>query len=61
MGSLKWARAAPGAPGQELSEQVSSLLARMAFHHARLQIEASAVAEPYASFVSEAVPRPAST
>ncbi|MFF1511214.1 hypothetical protein [Streptomyces sp. NPDC058326] len=39
---------------RDLTDQVSSLLARMAFHHAWLQIEASAVAEPYAAFVSAA-------
>ncbi|MFC8011788.1 hypothetical protein [Streptomyces cinereoruber] len=39
---------------RELTDQASSLLARMAFHHAWLQIEASAVAEPYAALVSAA-------
>ncbi|MFJ5074910.1 hypothetical protein ACIP8Z_09940 [Streptomyces sp. NPDC088553] len=39
---------------RELTDQVSSLLARMAFHHAWLQIEASAVAEPYTVLVSAA-------
>lgn len=36
---------------RELTDQVSSLLARMAFHHSWLQIEASAVAGPYAALV----------
>ncbi|MFI9119695.1 hypothetical protein ACIGW0_09915 [Streptomyces bikiniensis] len=36
------------------TDQVGSLLARMAFPRAWLQIEASAVAEPYAALVSAA-------
>ncbi|MEV7590927.1 hypothetical protein AB0O42_11665 [Streptomyces sp. NPDC089922] len=39
---------------RELTDEASSLLARMAFHHAWLQIEASAVAEPYAALVAAA-------
>ncbi|WP_225891337.1 hypothetical protein [Streptomyces dioscori] len=39
---------------QELTDEVSSLLARMAFHQAWLQIEASSVAGPYATLVSTA-------
>ncbi|MFI8451374.1 hypothetical protein [Streptomyces erythrochromogenes] len=37
-----------------LTDEASSLLARMAFHHAWLQIEASKVAEPYAALVAAA-------
>ncbi|MER6599171.1 hypothetical protein ACFWRZ_34330 [Streptomyces rubiginosohelvolus] len=49
-------RRRPNSPDarRELTDQVSSLLARMAFHCAWLQIEASAVAEPYAALVSAA-------
>ncbi|MGW6817739.1 hypothetical protein [Streptomyces sp. NPDC055005] len=39
---------------RELTDEASSLPARMAFHHAWLQIEASAVAEPYAALVAAA-------
>ncbi|WP_328493432.1 hypothetical protein OHS59_12210 [Streptomyces sp. NBC_00414] len=39
---------------QQLTDEVSSLLARMAFHQAWLQIEASAVAAPYATLVATA-------
>ncbi|WP_405476281.1 hypothetical protein [Streptomyces canus] len=39
---------------QQLTDEVSSLLARMAFHQAWLQIEAATVAGPYASLVSTA-------
>jgi hypothetical protein len=39
---------------QQLTDEVSGLLARMAFHHAWLQIEASAVAGPYALLVATA-------
>ncbi|MCX4529504.1 hypothetical protein OG982_28045 [Streptomyces sp. NBC_01551] len=41
-------------PAHSQTDGASSLLARMAFHHARLQIEASAVAEPYAALVTAA-------
>ncbi|MFI6940376.1 hypothetical protein ACIBI4_13975 [Streptomyces sp. NPDC050418] len=39
---------------QQLTDEVSGLLARMAFHQAWLQIEASSVAGPYATLVSTA-------
>ncbi|MEU0842613.1 hypothetical protein ABZ370_24480 [Streptomyces sp. NPDC005962] len=39
---------------QRLTDEVSGLLARMAFHQAWLQIEASAVAGPYAILVATA-------
>lgn len=39
---------------QELTDEVSSILARMAFHQAWLQIEASSVAGPYATLVATA-------
>jgi hypothetical protein len=39
---------------QQLTDEVSGLLARMAFHQAWLQIEASAVAVPYATLVATA-------
>ncbi|WP_282795541.1 hypothetical protein [Streptomyces sp. CC224B] len=39
---------------QELTDEVSGLLARMAFHQAWLQIEASAVAGPYSVLVATA-------
>ncbi|MCX4852855.1 hypothetical protein [Streptomyces canus] len=39
---------------QQLTDEVSSLLARMAFHQAWLQIEASSVAGPYAILVATA-------
>lgn len=39
---------------QQLTDEVSGLLARMAFHQAWLQIEASAVAGPYATLVATA-------
>lgn len=39
---------------QQLTDEVSGLLARMAFHQAWLQIEASAVAGPYAALVATA-------
>ena len=39
---------------QQLTDEVSILLARMAFHQAWLQIEAATVAGPYASLVSTA-------
>ncbi|MGI3200604.1 hypothetical protein ACRJ4W_23030 [Streptomyces sp. GLT-R25] len=39
---------------QQLTDEVSSLLARMAFHQAWLQIEATTVAGPYASLVATA-------
>ncbi|MEU5523556.1 hypothetical protein ABZ759_23595 [Streptomyces sp. NPDC047860] len=39
---------------QQLTDEVSGLLARMAFHQAWLQIEASAVAGPYSSLVAAA-------
>ncbi|MCP3753595.1 hypothetical protein [Streptomyces sp. TBY4] len=49
-------RRRPSSPDirRELTDEASSLLARMAFHHAWLQIEASAVAEPYAALVAAA-------
>ncbi|MEW2582101.1 hypothetical protein [Streptomyces virginiae] len=49
-------RRRPASPDarRELTDEASSLLARMAFHHAWLQIEASAVAEPYAALVAAA-------
>ncbi|MEU5411247.1 MULTISPECIES: hypothetical protein [Streptomyces] len=39
---------------RELTDEVSSILARMAFHQAWLQIEASSVAGPYATLVATA-------
>ncbi|MER6163295.1 hypothetical protein [Streptomyces violaceorubidus] len=39
---------------QQLTDEVSGLLARMAFHQAWLQIEASAVAGPYSALVATA-------
>jgi hypothetical protein len=39
---------------QQLTDEVSGLLARMAFHQAWLQIEASSVAGPYAALVATA-------
>jgi hypothetical protein len=39
---------------QQLTDEVSGLLARMAFHQAWLQIEASAVAGPYSTLVATA-------
>jgi hypothetical protein len=39
---------------QQLTDEVSGLLAQMAFHQAWLQIEASAVAGPYATLVPTA-------
>ncbi|MGW7406815.1 hypothetical protein ACWGI9_24360 [Streptomyces sp. NPDC054833] len=39
---------------QRLTDEVSGLLARMAFHQAWLQIEASAVAGPYTTLVATA-------
>lgn len=39
---------------QQLTDEVSSLLARMAFHQAWLQIEASSVAGPYSILVATA-------
>lgn len=39
---------------QQLTDEVSSLLARMAFHQAWLQIEATTVAAPYATLVATA-------
>ncbi|MEU6326749.1 hypothetical protein ABZ851_05590 [Streptomyces sp. NPDC047049] len=39
---------------RELTDEVSSILARMAFHQAWLQIEASSVAGPYAALVATA-------
>ncbi|MFJ8543803.1 hypothetical protein ACIRFH_17590 [Streptomyces sp. NPDC093586] len=39
---------------QRLTDEVSGLLARMAFHQAWLQIEASAVAGPYSDLVATA-------
>lgn len=39
---------------QQLTDEVSGLLARMAFHQAWLQIEASAVAESYSALVAAA-------
>ncbi|MCC3654028.1 hypothetical protein LIX60_21685 [Streptomyces sp. S07_1.15] len=39
---------------QQLTDEVSGLLARMAFHQAWLQIEASSVAGPYATLVATA-------
>ncbi|MFL5999750.1 MAG: hypothetical protein ACJ736_36585 [Streptomyces sp.] len=39
---------------QQLTDEVSSLLARMAFHQAWLQIEATTVAGPYAALVATA-------
>ncbi|GHC91780.1 hypothetical protein RFN57_06440 [Streptomyces violaceochromogenes] len=39
---------------QQLTDEVSSLLARMAFHQAWLQIEAPTVAGPYATLVATA-------
>ncbi|MEU2542350.1 MULTISPECIES: hypothetical protein [Streptomyces] len=39
---------------QQLTDEVSSLLARMAFHQAWLQIEATTVAGPYATLVATA-------
>ncbi|KND26587.1 hypothetical protein [Streptomyces stelliscabiei] len=42
---------------QQLTDEVSGLLARMAFHQAWLQIEASAVAGPYATLVATATAR----
>lgn len=49
-------RRRPASPDirRELTDEASSPLARMAFHHAWLQIEASAVAEPYAALVAAA-------
>lgn len=49
-------RRRPAAPDvrRELTDKVSSLLARKAFHQAWLQIEASEVAVPYAALVASA-------
>lgn len=49
-------RRRPASPDvrRELTDEASSLLARMAFHQAWLQIEASEVAGPYAALVASA-------
>ncbi len=49
-------RRRPASPDarRELTDEASSLLDRMAFNHAWLQIEASKVAGPYAAFVAAA-------
>ncbi|MGW6686887.1 hypothetical protein [Streptomyces sp. NPDC054961] len=49
-------RLRPASPDarRELTDEASSLLARMALHHAWLQIEASKVAGPYSGLVGAA-------
>lgn len=56
-------RRRPASPDirRELTDEARSLLARMTFHHAWLQIEASAVAGPCAALVTAARSEAAST